>query len=346
MSTLPLAKTKRAILIRRFLLNAIKAGDSDYMLHAMDTFDLTRQAVHRNLSELVKSGFLKASGKTSGRIYSLGPIRSHSKQMKLKGLRESDVYLREFGFVFSGLPGELDNICHYGFTEILNNAIDHSCGKLVDISVERNLDSIRVEIKDDGEGIFRHIARIMKLNDPRESILELSKGKLTTDPENHSGQGIFFTSRAFDKFSIFSGDLVFSHDDNGQFDFFLHVDNDHGGTKVIMEILMSSTRSIKDVFDEFTDAEDDLAFNKTVVPVKLALYEGEQLISRSQAKRILNRVEKFKTVILDFQGVSLIGQGFADEVFRVFAARNLQIKLIPVNVNEDILRSIKAASAG
>ena len=111
-----------------------------------------------------------------------------------------------------------------------------------------------------------------------------------------------------------------------------------------MEILLSSTRSIKEVFDEFTDAEEDLAFNKTVVPVKLALYEGEQLISRSQGKRILNRVEKFKTVILDFQGVSLIGQGFGDEIFRVFATRNPQIKLIPVNVNEDILRSIKAAT--
>ena len=342
----PLAKTKRAILIRRFLLNAIKAGDSDYMPHCMDTFNLTRQAVHRNLSELVKLGFLKASGHTKGRIYSLGPIRSHNKRMSLNGLRESDVYMREFGFVFSGLPRELEDICHYGFTEILNNAIDHSCGKLVDISVERNLDSIRIEIEDDGEGIFSHIARIMQLNDPRESILELSKGKLTTDPENHSGQGIFFTSRAFDKFFIASGNLVFSHDDNGKFDFLLHVDQDHGGTKVVMEILMSSTRSLKDVFDEFTDAEEDLAFNKTVVPVKLALYEGEQLISRSQAKRILNRVEKFKTVILDFQDVSLIGQGFADEVFRVFAARNPQIKLIPVNHNEDIKRSIKAALTG
>lgn len=341
-----LAKTKRATLIRRFLLNAIKAGDSDYMLHAMETFNLTRQAVHRHLSELVKLGFLKASGKTNGRTYSLGPIRSHSKQMKLKGLRESDVYMREFGFVFSGLPRELEDICHYGFTEILNNAIDHSCGELVDISVERNLDSIRIEITDDGEGIFIHIARIMKLSDPRESILELSKGKLTTDPENHSGQGIFFTSRAFDKFFIFSGALVFSHDGNGTYDFLLHDDRDHYGTKVVMEILISSARSLKDVFDEFTDAEEDLAFNKTVVPVKLALYEGEQLISRSQAKRILNRIEKFKTVILDFQDVSLIGQGFADEVFRVFATRNPQIKLIPVNHNEDIQRSIKAALAG
>lgn len=341
----PIAKTKRAILIRRFLLNAIKAGDSDYMPHCMDTFDLTRQAVHRHLSELVNSGFLKASGNTRGRIYSLGPVRSHSKQLKLEGLRESDVYMREFGFVFTGLPRELEDICHYGFTEILNNAIDHSGGELVDITVDRNLDSIRIEIKDDGEGIFRHIARIMQLNDPRESILELSKGKLTTDPENHSGQGIFFTSRAFDNFFIASGNLVFTHDD-GEFDFLLHVDDDHYGTKVILELFMSNTRTLKDVFDEFTDTEDDLAFNKTVVPVKLALYEGEQLISRSQAKRILNRVEKFKTVILDFQDVTLIGQGFADEVFRVFAARNPQIKLIAVNHNENIGRSIKAALNG
>ncbi len=341
-----LAKTKRSTLIRRFLLNAIKAGDSDYMLHAMDTFSLTRQAVHRHLSELIKLGFLEASGKTNGRSYSLGPIRSHSKQLKLKGLRESDVYMREFGFVFSGLPQELEDICHYGFTEILNNAIDHSCGKSVDITVERNLDCLQIEITDDGEGIFTHIARIMELNDPRESILELSKGKLTTDPENHSGQGIFFTSRAFDKFFIFSGNLVFSHNDDVEHDYLLHDTRDHEGTRVIMEVLISSTRTLKDVFDEFTDAEEDLAFNKTVVPVRLALYEGEQLISRSQAKRILNRIERFKTVILDFQGVDMIGQGFADEVFRVFATRNPQIKLIPANHNEGIQRSIKAALAG
>jgi STAS-like domain of unknown function (DUF4325) len=341
----PLAKSKRAELVRRYLLNAIKAGDGDYLLHAMETFSLTRQAVHRHLSELVKLGFLTASGNTSARVYGLGAVRTHSKQLALKGLSESDVYLREFGFVFSGLPRELEDICHYGFTEMLNNAIDHSGGRFVDIKVARDATAILIALKDDGEGIFRHIARIMQLNDERESILELSKGKLTTDPENHTGQGIFFTSRAFDRFLIASGDLKFFHEDHGPFDILMHETHDQQGTRVVMQISLTSARTLKQVFDAFSDVDGDLAFNKTIVPVKLALYEGEQLISRSQAKRILNRVERFKTVILDFQGVNLIGQGFADEVFRVFAKRNPQIKLIPCNHNQDIERTIKAALA-
>lgn len=340
--TLLLAKSNRARLIRRYLLNAIKAGDNDYLIHTMETFSLTRQAVHRHLSALVDLGFLSAFGSTKGRVYSLGKVRSHSKTMQLNGLQESDVYLREFGFVFSDLPNEIEGICHYGFTEMLNNAIDHSCGKEVSINVDRDFDKLHIQIADDGEGIFIHIARIMELNDPRESILELSKGKLTTDPANHTGQGIFFTSRAFDKFVILSGNLVFTHD-HTNLDFLLHSPTEHSGTTVVMEIDLNSTRTLKAVFDEYTGTpEEDYAFNKTIVPVKLALYEGEQLVSRSQAKRILNRVEKFKTVILDFQDVEYIGQGFADEMFRVFVNRNPQIKLIPVNHNKDIQKSIQA----
>jgi len=252
------------------------------------------------------------------------------------------VYLREFGFVFSDLPKEIEAICNYGFTAILNNAIDHSCGKDVSIDVDCNFENLRITIADDGEGIFIHIARIMELNNPRESILELSKGKLTTDPTNHTGQGIFFTSRAFDKFYIYSGNLVFTHDYNNS-DFLLHSNSEHSGTTVLMDINLNSNRVLKELFDEFTGTPDeDYAFNKTIVPIKLALYEGEQLVSRSQAKRILNRVEKFKTVILDFQDVEYIGQGFADEMFRVFVNRNPQIELIPVNHNEDIQKSIQA----
>jgi hypothetical protein len=112
--------------------------------------------------------------------------QTHLASVSLKGLQESDVYYRDFGFVFKDLPRELENICHYGFTEMLNNAIDHSCGNTVMISVERNAEFIAIDIKDDGEGIFNHVARLMNLSDPREAILEFSKGKLTTDPDNQS----------------------------------------------------------------------------------------------------------------------------------------------------------------
>lgn len=65
--------------------------------------------------------------------------------------------------------------------------------------------------------------------------------------------------------------------------------------------------------------------------------------ARSQAKRILNRVDKFKTVILDFNGVDVIGQAFADEIFRVFARKNQQITLIPLNMAKEIEKMVRAA---
>lgn len=338
--------TKRTEIIRRFLLNAIKAGNPHLFHDAMETFGLSRQAVHGHLSALVKTGQLTAIGNTRARIYRIGPVRFYSDSFALKGLQESDVYYRDFGFVFNDLPRDLENICHYGFTEILNNAIDHSGGAVVRIAVDRTVESILIIIDDDGEGIFNHIARIMGLNDPREAILELSKGKLTTDPDNHSGQGIFFTSRAFDTFQIVSGDLEFFHDDGLANDYLDHNKSEHKGTQVFMKIALNSGKNLKSVFDDFTGSqEEDFAFNKTVVPVKLALYEGESLISRSQAKRILNRIEKFKTVMLDFQDVDSIGQAFADEVFRVFARKNPQIVLTPINMTEEVRRMAQAAAS-
>ncbi len=340
-----LATTKRSEVIRRFLLNAVKANSPHLIQDAMEAFGISRQSVHTHLSELSKLGFLKAEGHTRGRIYNLGVKRFHSGVFNLKGLQESDVYYRDFSVIFGDLEKNIESICHYGFTEMLNNAIDHSCGTQVNISAERDEKEINLIINDDGEGIFNHIARIMELQDPRESILELSKGKLTTDPDNHTGQGIFFTSRAFDKFAVISGDLVFSHQDKLEKDFLLHTDKNHQGTTVIMNLDINTHRTLRAVFDSFTgDEDEDYAFNKTVVPVRLALYEGEKLVSRSQAKRILNRVEKFKTVILDFEGVDFIGQAFADEVFRIFVKRNPQIELFPMNENEDIKRMIIAAA--
>lgn len=339
-----LAGTKRSEVIRRFLLNTIKAKNPHLMHDAMEAFGITRQTVHHHLSALVQGGYLIAQGNTRGRIYKLGTNRSHKGVFLLKGLSESDVYYRDFGIVFSDLPKELEDICHYGFTEMLNNAIDHSEGNQVTIEVDRTAEKIVISISDDGEGIFNHITRILGLGDPREAILELSKGKLTTDPDNHTGQGIFFTSRAFDHFLILSGDLVFAHKEDIANDVLMHDDDHHKGTSVIMIIKMDSERTLGSVFDAFSAGEDeDFAFNRTIVPVKLALYEGERLVSRSQAKRILNRVEKFKIVMLDFNGVDLIGQAFADEVFRVFVRRNPQISLIPINMNDEVNRMVITA---
>ena len=54
-------------------------------------------------------------------------------------------------------------------------------------------------------------------------------------------------------------------------------------------------------------------------------------MSRSQAKRLLTNLEEFNHIILDFDGITFIGQGFADEIFRVY--QNKRPTLIIKNIN-------------
>lgn len=83
---------------------------------------------------------------------------------------------------------------------------------------------------------------------------------------------------------------------------------------------------------------------KTIVPVKLAQSSEDNLISRSQAKRLVSRLEDFKEVTFDFEGVEFIGPAFADEIFRVFARRCPQLKLNYINANKEVEGRIKAAA--
>ena len=93
---------------------------------------------------------------------------------------------------------------------------------------------------------------------------------------------------------------------------------------------------------EFT--KENYKFDRS--QVKVNLYAGGELyISRSQAKRLLHALDKFEEVVLDFENVQTIGQAFADEIFRVFQSRQPNIKLIPINCNENVEFMIKRAQA-
>lgn len=93
-----------------------------------------------------------------------------------------------------------------------------------------------------------------------------------------------------------------------------------------------------------TDPEE-YTFDKTVVPLRLEQHEGEKLVARSQAKRVAHRFERFKRVELDFAGITEIGQAFADEMFRVFAAAHPQIRITPLNTTPAVAQMIKRAVA-
>ena len=112
-----------------------------------------------------------------------------------------------------------------------------------------------------------------------------------------------------------------------------------------MKLNNHTARTAKRIFDEFS-SEDDYEFSKTVVPARMAQYGEDKLISRSQARRLLARVELFKTVLFDFSEVETIGRAFADEIFRVFALQHPDIELLPIHANSETRRMIARAQHG
>lgn len=255
------------------------------------------------------------------------------------GLSEDRVWETLCAPYLRDLPENVRVIWQYGLTEMINNAIDHSDAETVTVYLLRQNGATEAAVLDNGVGIFLKIQHALALYDPREAILELAKGKLTTDPATHTGEGIFFTSRLFDSFDIRSGTLHFIHSVSAK-DKLVEWSEEDPGTLIYMRLANDSDRKIKEVFDEFT-SPDDWSFSKTIVPVRLAQYEGEKLIARSQAKRLIARFERFRTVVLDFEGVEEIGQGFADEVFRVFRLAHPGTELIPINTQADVEAMIK-----
>lgn len=113
------------------------------------------------------------------------------------------------------------------------------------------------------------------------------------------------------------------------------------GTSVFMKIHNHTSRTTRKIFDQFSSNDDEYKFNKTVVPVMLAKYGDDNLISRSQAKRLLARVELFRIVILDFKEVPTIGQAFADEIFRVFTNQHPEVQLLHAHANSEVKRMIE-----
>lgn len=271
------------------------------------------------------------------------PIAEVVKHYQISaGLEEYLVWRRDVQPALGPLPQNVLDIWQYSFTEMFNNAVDHSGGSQITVKVAKLNGTTEILVQDDGVGIFRKIQKAMGLLDERHAILELSKGKLTTDPERHTGQGIFFTSRMVDSFWVLSGGVSFGHKFGDTQDWALEDPEPMDGTFIFMRLDNHASRTLKEIFDQYSSG-DDYGFTKTVVPVDLARYGNDRLISRSQAKRVLARVDLFKTVMFDFAGVEMAGQPFVDEIFRVFARSHPQIEVYAINENPDIAQLIESA---
>lgn len=333
--------------IRRYILEHVESNPEDVAKLTATKFGITRQAVNKHIKRLTDEGALSESGNTRGRAYKLAPLAECDQVYPItEDLAEDQVWLTDVKPNLGALPDNVMNIWHHGFTEMFNNAIDHSEGTAIVVMIAKTAIDTQMSIADNGIGIFKKIQTAKGLLDARHALLELSKGKLTTDPKRHSGEGIFFTSRMFDSFDINATGISWQHEFGESEDWLLDEPTLDGlGTMVMLKLNNHTSRTTTKVFDQFASGED-FAFNKTVVPVKLAQYGNDQLISRSQAKRLLARVELFRVVLFDFSGVPMIGQAFADEIFRVFAANHPEIEMLPTRANSEVKRMIDRVRSG
>jgi len=324
---------------REFILAATANGAENMAKQLQDEFGVARTTANRYIDAAIEAGLIQ---RVSRGRFSLVKTKTEFSYVT-EGLEEHTVWREDIRPLIRSLPDNVDAILHYGCTEMINNCIDHSDGTMVIINVLRTAKTTQIQIYDNGIGIFRKIADALELDDERQSVLELAKGKFTTDPNNHTGEGIFFTCRAMDRYSINSRGTQFSHQAGDDEDWVIgadygQVDVTAKGTLVDMTMANDSATNLDAIYTTYQGEE--LGFVKTIVPVRLLAVGDDRLVSRSQAKRLLNRFDRFTEVVLDFEDVESIGQAFADEVFRVFSLAHPEIRLVPIRQNEAVSRMI------
>lgn len=306
---------------------------------AMRLLGVSRATAQRRLRELVARERLAREGAGRGARYVLPKARWERRR---EGLEEDRLWdevrpaLADLGL----RERELGTV-GYAFTEMVNNAIDHSRGDTVLVTATASASGVVVEISDDGIGVFRSVREAQRLPDDVEAVFVLEKGRFTTQPERHSGEGIFFASKAANRYLLESGTVTWIID-NEVSDMTIRLSPaPRSGTRVVLTFVPGKVVVLADLFQRWTNPET-LAFDRTRTIVRLAGF-GAQLLSRSEARRVIVGLERFRHVTIDFTGVELVGQGFCDEVFRVFAATHPQVVLAPVGMAASVAFMVERA---
>lgn len=257
--------------------------------------------------------------------------KSFHKNYDLRNLKEDLVWTEVAKELSLSKASPAWDVAPYAFTEMVNNAIDHSRGDSVQVDVSIDANYWRFHISDDGIGAFKNIRESFGLNHDLEAVGELSKGKRTTAPEAHTGEGIFFTSKLVDIFRISANNFQWVVNNNLE-------DNSIGpsstdvGTTVEWNISINTTRRFVEIAQLYSE---NFEFSKSSPVVKL--FEiGVEFVSRSEAKRLLAGLNKFSEITFDYKGVEKVGQGFVDEIYRVWKSQYPSVALKNINASTEV----------
>lgn len=320
-----------------------------------EAIGVSRQYVNLVISELVREERAIKIGSTRYAFYvSKDYLAKHpesvpntfKKKYQNQGLEEHKVFLEIEDKLshLKELPENVRSIFTFAFSEMFNNAIEHSGSKIISVEAIVRKTSLSFTVNDAGVGVFRNIMKKRNLKSEIEAIQDLLKGKTTTMPKSHSGEGIFFTSKVGDVFTLDSFGQMLMVNNLSRDIRALTTGAIKRGTRVTFKINTDSDRRLNDVFKKFANLNNksDYGFDKTEIRVKLFTSGGVH-ISRSQARRILAGLDKFKVILFDYENVPLVGQAFADEIYRVFQERHPDIRLENENMSEGVQFMVERA---
>ncbi|ALT75883.1 ATP-binding protein [Paucibacter sp. KCTC 42545] len=316
----------------------------DLASHIEDRTGASRRASLAALRRLVNAGWLARSGSDRHPVYSPGVLRQVARSYTLHGLQEDLPWQRDFAPHFA-LPPSVARMIRHGFTELVNNAADHSGGSSVTVSLRQTPSHVQLLVSDDGCGVFANICRAFGIEDAQHAMLELSKGRLTSQPEQHTGRGLFFSSQLADVFDIHANNTAFQRRAWESAGWQPGRPMPRQGSSIYMAIALDTQRTLDQVLEAWSMDGSGIEFDQTVIALRLLAGPGQALDSRAQARRVAARLPQFKRAEINFDGVSDVGHGFTDELFRVFARAHPQVELLPTHMTARTAALIKSAQS-
>jgi anti-sigma regulatory factor (Ser/Thr protein kinase) len=306
-----------------WITEAATQHGGDLAAHLMLRQGISRRRARKLIGGLVAAQWLLAEGPARKPLYRPGTMRQVVRRYALAGLQEDLPWARDFAPLLDLRPN-VARLAQHAFTELLNNAIDHSGGEGVTVSLRQTGMHLQMLVSDDGCGLFDRIQQHWQIGDPQLAMLELGKGKLSTQPERHCGHGLFFVARAADIFDLHANQQAFQRRP-GRSGWSSLKPLPRPGTSVFLAIALDTARTLDAVLR--SHAEQGYGFDHTEVPLRLLTAPMVGLESRAQARRVSARLDEFSRARLDFSGIDEIGPAFADELFRVFARAHPGVQL-------------------
>lgn len=322
---------------------AVRHGD-ELPAHLMERLSVSRRRAVLVLRKLVAMQWLQSLGTPRKPQFRPGPLRQVVHRYPLAGLQEDLPWRLDFAPFFE-LPVSVSRMAQHAFTELLNNAIDHSGGQQVTVSMRQTPLQLQLLISDDGCGVFNRIEQSFQIADPALAMLELSKGKLTSAPDRHSGHGLFFTSRLADVFDLHANQSAFQSRAWEARRWRSGKPASRVGTSIYLAITLDTPRTLDAVLRAHSADAASYGFERTSVPLHLIAGSGQALASRADAKRVAARLSSFRCAEIDFEGISDVGHGFADELFRVFQREHPALELAPLHMAPQVAAMVAAVHA-